>query len=97
MKNVAFEAEREWRLITYDPKGQGIPSGEGPTGKTFFRTVGGRAIPYKKLLFDSLPIFEIVLGSSAAMVPDELALAVVIDEAFGGRLTISRSSVPIRG
>lgn len=96
MKHVAFEAEQEWRLIAYDPKGPGVPHEQGTSGDTFFRSIAGRVVPYKKLTFDALPAFEVVLGSSCPMTQDELAILVLMEECLGGRLTVLQSTVPIR-
>lgn len=96
MKHLAFAAEQEWRLIAYDPKGPGVPRGQGTSGDTFFRSTAGRVVPYKKLTFDVLPAFEVVLGSSCPMTQDELAILVLMEECLGGRLTVLQSTVPIR-
>ncbi len=96
LKHPSFSAEAEWRLIAYELRGPGTPHGEGPAGRTFFRSAGGRVVPYKKLTFDVLPAFEVVLGASCPMVYDDLGVLVLMEEKLGARLTVKTSEVPVR-
>lgn len=95
-KHPSFEAEEEWRLIAHELRGPGAPFGEGPAGATQFRTSGGRVVPYKKLKFETLPAFEVILGSSCPMGPSDLGLLVLMEDRLGARLTTRRSEVPVR-
>src|SRR6267142_1160532 len=96
LKHPSFEAEEEWRLIAYELRGPGAPSGHGPAGTTHFRASTGRVIPYKELEFKSLPAFEVVLGSSCPMGPNDLGVLVLMEERLGARLTVRVSDVPVR-
>ena len=98
MKNPAFSEENEWRLVAYVPKGVGVPDNNVSVGPTYFRAAVGRIVPYKKLVFDVLPIIEIVLGSSAPLQEDRLALKVLIDETLSNsdEVKVSVSMVPVR-
>lgn len=96
LKDPAFKAEEEWRLIAYEPK-EAAPSTVGePLGVTCFRGAAGRVVPYKKVEFSPLPAFEVVLGASCPMRPEELGIRVLMDEKLGRRLTVSMSVVPVR-
>ena len=91
-----FRAEEEWRLIAYEPK-EVEPSTAGePLGVTCFRGAAGRVVPYKKVKFSPLPAFEVVLGASCPMRPEELGIRVLMDEKLGTRLVVSMSVVPVR-
>lgn len=97
MKAPVFEPELEWRLVASTPKGGvGVPTGKDPTGATDFRAATGRVIPYKELHFDVLPAVEIMLGSSAPIRQDPLALEVLMEEALGAPIELSNSPVPVR-
>jgi hypothetical protein len=98
MKSAAFGAEQEWRLVTYVPRGAGVPMGHDPSGPTEFRAAGGRIVPYKKVVFDVLPMREIVLGSSSPMQQDPTALRLLLEEnvADSGEVTVSDSKVLVR-
>ena len=96
LKHPSFAAEQEWRLIAYELRGPGEPHGEGPAGKTHFRSSAGRVVPYKKLTFGMLPAFEVVLGSSCPMGPEDLGVFVLMEEKLGARLTVRESDVPVR-
>jgi hypothetical protein len=96
LKNPSFAAEDEWRLITYEPRGEGVPENTRVMSPTEFRDVSGRIVPYKKLKFDVLPAVEIVLGSSAPMEPDELPLVVLMEETLGTQLEVRTSAVTLR-
>jgi hypothetical protein len=93
IKNPAFEAEDEWRLIGFEPTrrtAQHLPL------RTHFRSAAGRVVPYKIVEYDDLPVCDILLGASAPMLPHDQALAVLAEETIGKPLTISRSEVPVR-
>jgi DUF2971 family protein len=96
LKHPSFAAEEEWRLIAYELRGPGAPVGEGPAGTTHFRASAGRVVPYKRLTFTMLPAFEVVLGSSCPMGPNDLGVLVLMEEKLGARLTIRVSDVPVR-
>ncbi len=96
LKHPSFEAEDEWRLIAYELRGPGAPHGPGPAGETYFRASAGRVVPFKQLSFDALPAFEVVLGSSCPMGPDDLGVLVLMEERLGARLTVRVSDVPVR-
>ena len=96
MKDVAFESEQEWRLVTYEPFGPGVPEGFQTHLETFFRPVANRVVPYKKLRYDPLPATEIVLGHSSPMLDTETALAVLMEKSLKTRLPVSRSRVTVR-
>ena len=96
LKHPSFEAEEEWRLIAYELRGPGAPHGKGPAGETHFRASAGRVIPFKELSFETLPAFEVVLGSSCPMGPGDLGVLVLMEERLGARLTVRVSDVPVR-
>ncbi len=96
LKHPSFAAEQEWRLIVNELRGPGAPHGDGPAGKTHFRGSAGRVVPYKKLTFEMLPAFEVVLGSSCPMGPADLGVLVLMEEKLGARLTVRVSDVPVR-
>jgi hypothetical protein len=96
LKHPSFEAEDEWRLIAYELRGPGAPHGPGPAGTTHFRASAGRVIPFKELSFETLPAFEVVLGSSCPMSTDDLGVLVLMEERLGARLTVRVSNVPVR-
>ena len=96
LKSNAFSGEQEWRLITYEPKGEGVPPGFGEDFPTSFRSAAGRVIPYKKFVFDPGSVLGVSLGFSSSVEPDDPALAILMEESFGTRVPISKSSVPVR-
>ena len=96
LKHPSFEAEEEWRMIAYELRGPGAPHGPGPAGETHFRASAGRVVPFKQLSFETLPAFEVVLGSSCPMGPDDLGVLVLMEERLGARLTVRVSDVPVR-
>ena len=96
MKAPAFAAEREWRLITYDPVGHGDLKQASRVGETLFRSAGGRVVPYKDLTFERLPALSIVLGYSTPMNEDDVGLGVLMEEELGKRLPVRRSSATVR-
>lgn len=98
MKSAAFTAEDEWRLLTYVPRGNGVPLRDDPSGRTEFRATGGRVVPYKKVVFDILPITEVVLGSSSPMQQDPNALKVLLEENVidSEQVKMSESEVLVR-
>jgi hypothetical protein len=95
MKNQSFAPEEEWRLITYDVKGERVRSKYLTPLPMGYRTVSGRVVPYQELVFDQLPAIEIVLGWSAAMSPDDPGLAQLL-RGTSGDVKIRRSPVPVR-
>jgi hypothetical protein len=96
MKHPAFKGEQEWRLVTYEPRGKGVPPGFGVNMPVDFRTVAGRVVPYKKFKFEKLPALEIVLGASSPIQDNDQALAVLMEESIATHLPVSRSSVTVR-
>lgn len=98
IKSDAFSAENEWRLITYVPRGTGVPLVGDPTGSTEFRTKGDRIVPYKKVPFDVIPVSEIVIGSSAPILQDSTALRVLLEENVPDidQVKVSESAVRVR-
>jgi hypothetical protein len=52
--------------------------------------------PFRQLSFETLPAFEVVLGSSCPMGPDDLGVLVLMEERLGARLTVRVSDVPVR-
>jgi hypothetical protein len=93
LKDPAFKAEHEWRLITneaWTPR-EGIP-----TRETHFRSTGGRVVPFKEIKFETLPVTEIVLGSSSPMQDDEQAIAVLMENTLGKTFPVRRSTVAVR-
>jgi hypothetical protein len=95
LKDPAFRAEEEWRLIAYEPKEAEPSTVVEPLGVTYFRGAAGRVVPFKKVDFSPLPAFEVVLGASCPMRPEELGIRVLMDEKLKTRLT-SMSVVPVR-
>lgn len=95
IKSVAFSAEDEWRLITYVPRGTGVPLVHDPSGPTKFRATGGRIVPYKEVVFDVLPVREVVVGSSAPILQDPAALNVLLEENVpdSDQIKVSESTV----
>jgi hypothetical protein len=98
MKNLVFEAENEWRLVTYVPKGNGVPMRDDPAGLNDYRAASGRIVPYKKVAFDVLPVTEIVVGASAPIQQDRDALRVLMEETLidCDQVKVSESAVPVR-
>ena len=98
LKSNAFPAEGEWRLITYVPRGTGVPIGHDPSGPSEFRATAGRIVPYKRIVFDVLPIWEVVVGSSAPLQQDPAALRVLLEENVldSDQIKISDSKVLVR-
>jgi Protein of unknown function (DUF2971) len=96
LKHPAFRAEEEWRLIAYEPKEAEPSQAIEPAYVTFFRGSAGRIVPFKKVEFNPLPAFEVVLGNSCPMRPDELGIRVLMDYKLGTRLTVNTSTVPVR-
>lgn len=96
IKDIAFKSEQEWRLLTYEPHGPGVPAQMQVQMPTFFRAVAERVVPYKKLAYEKLPVSEIILGKSSPMLDDEQALAVLMEETIGQHLSVIRSPVTVR-
>jgi hypothetical protein len=96
LKNRAFADEEEWRLITYDLP----PPGRGKAGVRLpkkFRVMAGRIVPHVDLVFETLPLKEIVLGAHVPMEVDDPALGILLHEAgIGGAVEVTRSPVPLR-
>ncbi len=93
LKDPAFKAENEWRLITneaWTPR-EGIA-----TRDTYFRATGSRVVPYKEIKFETLPVTEIVLGASSPMQDDEQAIAVLMENTLGKTSPVRRSTVAVR-
>lgn len=95
MKNLAFAAEDEWRLITHDVKGERVRSEHLVPLPIWYRSVSNRVVPYQALGFDQLPAPEIVLGWSAAMAPDDRRLSELVQNTCGN-VEVRRSNVPVR-
>jgi hypothetical protein len=95
LKSAAFEAEDEWRLVTYDLTGDRVPEPEMPL-TTFFRTVAGRVVPYMECAYDTLPATQLILGAAGALEPDDPGLAVLLREANLRDIRILKSFVPVR-
>jgi hypothetical protein len=53
-------------------------------------------VPYKEIVFESLPVTELILGASSPMQIDDQALAVLMENTLGTMFPISRSSVSVR-
>ena len=96
LKHPSFAAEHEWRLIAYETGGPVGPDDERPTGETYFRASAGRVVPYKKVVFEDFPAFEVVLGASCPMRPADLGVLVLMEEKLGAKLTVRMSDVPVR-
>jgi hypothetical protein len=95
MKNPAFEAEEEWRLIATESWFEG--PAEHLTRPTHFRSPAGlRVVPYKKLIYQNLPITELVLGASSQMEVDDQSIAVLMEATLEKHLPVTRSTVTIR-
>lgn len=95
MKHPAFGAEDEWRLITHDVRGKRVSREHLIPLPIGYRVVSERIVPFQELVFDRLPVTEIVFGWSAAMEPDDQGLDELLQNTCG-KLKISRSSVPVR-
>jgi hypothetical protein len=95
MKDSAFAAEEEWRLITHDLRGGRIPAEHLVPLPMGYRTTSDRVVPFQELVFDHLPAREIVLGWSAAMEPGDLGLDELMRNTCGS-LDVRRSTVPVR-
>jgi len=97
LKNPAFKAEDEWRLILFEPYGGGVPpEGAGVKIPTLFRSTVDRIVPYKEITYGALPLREIVLGASADIQPQDRALEVLVNEAIGNQVPVRISDVPVR-
>lgn len=95
MKHPAFSPEEEWRLITHEVRGERVNREHLVPLPTGYRVVSERIVPFQELVFDRLPVMEIVLGWSAAMEPNDQGLDELLQNTCG-KLKISRSSVPVR-
>jgi hypothetical protein len=96
LKSVTFETEEEWRLITYDVKGDRVPERPELITRAQFRIVGQRIVPYVTLTFESVPLDEIIVGASASMSPEDPGFSILWEETLDKPLTVSRSLVPVR-
>jgi hypothetical protein len=96
VKNPAFQSEDEWRLVASVPRGEGVPLADDPAGETFFRTTGGRVVPYKKIRYDILPGTSVTLGADSSMQQDLLALRVLMEDTLGVPLEPILSRVLVR-
>jgi hypothetical protein len=96
VKNPAFHSEDEWRLVASVPRGEGVPLADDPAGETFFRTTGGRVVPYKKIRYDVLPAASVTLGADSSMQQDLLALRVLMEDTIGAPLEPIISKVLVR-
>jgi hypothetical protein len=95
VKDPAFQAENEWRLISTEQRVEDNPPNQTETTK--FRSVSGRVVPYKEIEFrEGLPITELVLGASCPMRCDEQALAVLMENTLGRTYPVRRSAVSVR-
>jgi hypothetical protein len=90
MKDSArFAHEGEWRLIVTDLEHVPMQCRNGLSKEVRIRNANGRAIPYKLLQYEALPITDIVLGPHAAIEDNDLGLVELLRYATAGR------SVPI--
>jgi hypothetical protein len=94
LKDPAFAGEEEWRLLTMDFTGEGIPVPKVPTA-THFRSVSTRVVPYKTFQFSPMQIREIILGYGVSMLQDDPALAVLFRR-MGYAISVARSAVRVR-
>jgi hypothetical protein len=96
MKDPAFQAENEWRLFTFEPKGLEFPPGIATPTETHFRSVSGRVVPYKKVQYSPPPITDLILGAAAPMEPGDMGIRILAEETLGTSISVTRSSVPVR-
>lgn len=87
VKNPAFAAEEEWRLVCTEMDGHWMPHREvgDQSPDKLFRMSGQRVVPYRKVEYkdaDSFPLREIVLGHSSVVRPDDPGLAVLLRQCF---------------
>jgi len=96
VKNPAFRSEDEWRLVASVPRGEGVPLADDPAGETFFRTTGGRVVPYKKIRYDVLPATSLTLGADSSMQQDMPGLRALMEDTLGTTLEPTVSKVMVR-
>jgi len=102
VKNPAFAAEQEWRLVCTEMDADWMPNEVLPkVPDKDMRMSGGRIVPYRKVEYtaDSFPLREIVLGHSCVMQPDDPGLDVLLRQCFKKELMpkVRRSDIPVRG
>jgi hypothetical protein len=95
MKDVAFSAEDEWRLVSSETwERTQTPSQKARD--THFRSAGARVVPYKEVPMSAESIKAIQLGASSPLRPDEQALRVLMDECLKKQVPVTRSRVAVR-
>ena len=97
IKAPNFSDEQEWRLIVVDAEHAEVRHEKNLSSETFHRQFAGRDIPYRKLLYDALPLLSIELGANAPIATDDSALVQLAGEAAipGTPVSISRSRVTL--
>jgi DUF2971 family protein len=94
MKDGAFTAEDEWRILSVEAFMSGKPY--EATRPTKFRVAATRLVPYKEITIPADAIRGIVLGYSCSLRDDEQALRVLMDECLGRRIPVRRSAIAVR-
>lgn len=100
VKNPAFAAEHEWRLVCTEMDADWVPDEIPKAPDKDMRTSGGRVVPYRKVEYTAanFPLREIVLGHSCAVQENDPGLSVLLRQYFkkGSLPTVRRSDIPVR-
>jgi hypothetical protein len=103
LKDPAFAAEEEWRLVCTELDANWMPDDvlPKPPSKDMRVTQTGRLVPYRKIVYgdDSFPLTEIVLGHSCVVRAEkDPGLSVLLRQSFKKELMpkVRVADVPVR-
>lgn len=95
IKNPAFVAENEWRLIATTRWSGSVVPRAGDL-ETHFRVVNGRVVPYLKIPIPRTAIKAIELGAACPMDDDDQGLRVLVEDHQESQVNVFRSDVSVR-
>lgn len=96
LKHPSFSAEREWRLVRYDMVTNGVQLELPNQLPTHWRVTRNRIVPYKRIPLRTPFLEEVVLGRSAPMDANDVALQMLLNAAGYPGLPLRTSAVPVR-
>jgi hypothetical protein len=101
LKHPSFRGEDEWRLITFDIRGEHIDTRVGVQLPTKFRAEGNRIVPYIEVQYagsgDRLPLSSVKVGSRVERVVAEDSIRHLLRERhYNESITIGAADVPLR-
>ncbi len=99
LKHPSFRGEDEWRLVTFNIRGENIDTSADAHLPTKFRADANRIVPYIEVRYGGgrLPLSSIKLGSRVEKVVAEESLRYLLRELqYDDQLPIESADVPLR-